>query len=881
MGNLLRMVENSRKKHILLAAVFVFVSVFGALFSFSPDTANAAAPTEAQKRECYTKFNDKDIIVSRLSGADQTLFNSVCYGSTYCIYVGDGSEVGSKRVSCTNPNAPSEDASTRANNAETAPLISLACGRPTTPAAVRVYEECAGQVKEIYADCSMSGGPATSEVKLTSAQTATCATPRINALSMVGTKTVTQVTTAIQQGRGESTRILDADTNATTEKECKEREPKDSWVWADGKCTEAVADADIEPVCRGGALGWILCPLSEIAVEITDIFGNLIEGILTFKPLLSREANSQGALIYQVWSIVVGVANVLLVIAFLIVVFSQATSIGLSNYGVKKMLPKIIAAAILMNLSFFLCAIAVDISNILGQGVRGVVQAAISSLPPVPEIKELGGDGKLQQGATYGQYIGFFATGTLALGIAAATGALWAVIPLLVTSAVFFLVIFIMLALRNVLITLLIIASPLAFVAMILPGTNGLFEKWKKLFIALLAVFPIIMGLLYVGILLSHIILLTMDPNAEPSQKVIISALALTTAFVGTVGTKSILEAATGRAGNIIAGSMNNPNKGLIDRAKNRANQGKANSRWAGAMDHRKAMRGYNATLRRGRTPGRINRIIGGKTYEDSARRKAAALEKNEDLDAIKEADAQQSHLGNAGEKDKRLNRLDIATGRAKTYLDKDGNEKKVTRYAQIAAAQKLLESGNFGERSAIYDSITSESDQLLRETVSQLYFKKGDTAAMTPKYGGQLLSGTSGGTEGRLKSVAERIQNGQITPSAMVHDAQATEDILTVASGKKYQYDENGAIKRDANKNALYEEGVTVDYGLSQEKIDGLARVAEASLTNEETAQKAIAPTYYDKISAVATLSPGGGVGGGGTGGGAGGGGTGGTGTP
>lgn len=294
---------------------------------------------------------------------------------------------------------------------------------------------------------------------------------------------------------------------------------------------------------------------------------------------------------------------------------------------------------------------------------------------------------------------------------------------------------------------------------------------------------------------------------------------------------------------------------------KNRVKEMYGNSRLKAGLEHRKSMRGYRATLRHGKGSAGINRLLGGKTYVDSARRKAAALEKNEDLDAIKEADAQQSHLGNAGELDMRKNRLDIATGRTKTYLDKDGNEKQVTRYAQIAAAQKLLESGNFAERSAIYDSITPESDQLLRETVSQLYFKKGDTAAMTPKYGGQLLAGTSGGTEGRLKSVAERIQNGQITPSAMVHDAQATEDILTVASGRKYKYDEDGAIMRDEKKNAIYEEGVTVDYGLSQERITGLMRVAEASLTNEETAQKAIAPTYYDKIKAVTTLSPGGGV--------------------
>ncbi len=287
---------------------------------------------------------------------------------------------------------------------------------------------------------------------------------------------------------------------------------------------------------------------------------------------------------------------------------------------------------------------------------------------------------------------------------------------------------------------------------------------------------------------------------------------------------------------------------------KDQVKQAYDNSRLKGGLQFRRQMREYRGVLRRGRTPDAINRIIGGEKYVDSARRRAASYEKKEDIDAINDADTQQSHLPNRFDGDIRRSRVHIATGQTKTFIDKFGNEQEVSEYGQIAAAQKLLESGNFAERSMIYDSINEDSPQMLREQVSGLYFKKGDTAAMTPKYGGDLLAGKSGGKMGRLGSVAERIQNGQVTPSAMVHDAQATEDILTVASGKMYQYDKKGDIIRDEKKNPIYAAG-THDYGLTQDKIDGLARVAAAALTNEETAQKAIAPTYYDKLNAVVTL--------------------------
>ena len=60
------------------------------------------------------------------------------------------------------------------------------------------------------------------------------------------------------------------------------------------------------------------------------------------------------------------ISNVAFIVAFLVIIYSQLTSVGISNYGVKKMLPRLVIAAVLVNLSFTFCAVLLDLSNVTG-----------------------------------------------------------------------------------------------------------------------------------------------------------------------------------------------------------------------------------------------------------------------------------------------------------------------------------------------------------------------------------------------------------------------------------------------------------------------------------------------------------------------------------
>ena len=60
---------------------------------------------------------------------------------------------------------------------------------------------------------------------------------------------------------------------------------------------------------------------------------------------------------YEGWNTFRDIANVIFVILLMVVIFSQLTGVGIDNYGIKKILPKLIIAAILINLSYLICLI--------------------------------------------------------------------------------------------------------------------------------------------------------------------------------------------------------------------------------------------------------------------------------------------------------------------------------------------------------------------------------------------------------------------------------------------------------------------------------------------------------------------------------------------
>ena len=267
-----------------------------------------------------------------------------------------------------------------------------------------------------------------------------------------------------------------------------------------GGTTEGQGEDEVKNTCMNsggsGTLGWIVCSITEwLGKAANGAYEEFVEPSLQVDPQLFEggDDGTRGG-----WETFRNIANIVFIIFFLFVIFSQLTGVGIDNYGIKKIMPKLIVAAILINLSYWICLVFVDLSNILGNSFQALFDGLGTQLG-APELQI--------EGATT---VGEIPTGAIAsVGVLGAlvimTGTVWAnpavVLSLLVAAlgvaiSIFFL--FILLAARQAAIIILTVLSPLAVVCYMLPNTKSLFDKWLKLFEALLLVYPIC-GLLIGG----------------------------------------------------------------------------------------------------------------------------------------------------------------------------------------------------------------------------------------------------------------------------------------------------------------------------------------------------------------------------------------------
>jgi len=106
---------------------------------------------------------------------------------------------------------------------------------------------------------------------------------------------------------------------------------------AEEAATPTPTTAEPTTSCGVEGIGWLVCPVMNFLGSVADnAFSFLSETFLETKSdVLSNSA------IRAAWSTMRNIANVAFVIAFLIIIFSQLTGQGVTNYGVKKMLPRL------------------------------------------------------------------------------------------------------------------------------------------------------------------------------------------------------------------------------------------------------------------------------------------------------------------------------------------------------------------------------------------------------------------------------------------------------------------------------------------------------------------------------------------------------------
>ena len=291
-------------------------------------------------------------------------------------------------------------------------------------------------------------------------------------------------------------------------------------TWANANKEDAETDAnnggtsggsstaeESEVTCSIAGVGWILCPAFRALAALADGMYSFFTQFLN----TPTAVYAPGSPLEDAWAKFRTLANTAFVILFMVVIYAQLTGGLLSAYTIKRMFARIVMTAILVNLSFIICALAVDASNIIGSNLKDFIagQASVD----VQTMDSAPAEGQPGMWAQIAANV--LAIGAVAGGVGAAAGAvatigflpaLVLVLIMIIPVIVALVMILFILLIRQAAIILLIAISPLAFVAYLLPNTEKWFGRWRSLFTSLLLVYPIIGGI-YGGALLASSIL--------------------------------------------------------------------------------------------------------------------------------------------------------------------------------------------------------------------------------------------------------------------------------------------------------------------------------------------------------------------------------------
>lgn len=528
-------------------------------------------------------------------------------------------------------------------------------------------------------------------------------------------------------------------------------------------CSTNPAASGCTTSCAVTGVGWIVCPILTFMGTVSDYaFNFLSAAFLNTNPqLLSTDSKSGNDGTYVAWQSMRTLANAIFIVVFLIMIFSQVTNVGISNYGLKKMFPRLIAVAILVNISFLVCQVSVDLSNIFGYSIKDV-------LNPVSGFIKISSDSVSTNSA---KVIG----GRIAVILAGAAGAgilLLAIsLPVVLAVVLALLMTVLILIARTALIVILTFLSPLAFAAYLLPNTEFLFKKWWKLYSSLLLVFPVI-SLLFGGGSIAAYILNAVDSTDGWMGLVAIGAAVLPLFAVPVILQNSMK--AMGGIGAKLSGWSARAGANIGQKVKT---DSKLGTGWSESMNYRHQQRSLRYAQGRGNFASgkfgqsRLGRlgysVLGGHNYQQYVTTRGTALADAEFENDVKAAESyQQGKSSN--------DRMMIATG------------SKSSEAEQVAAVRYMMKNGSYDERKSILQYVGSGAGESLKKNkkekvltaINDGYYASGDQKYFGSALGGDILAGNKFNVNNRLR---QQIEDGKISPSAVVSDASATRDMSAI----------------------------------------------------------------------------------------------------
>lgn len=550
------------------------------------------------------------------------------------------------------------------------------------------------------------------------------------------------------------------------------------------------------------SMAWIICPVVNNTTTTVDGIEKILRSWLTIKP---QEVFINGT--YQGWEIFRNFANAILIIIFLVVIFSQLTGVGIDNYGIKKLLPKLIVMAILINLSYFICEIAVDLSNILGVGLNELFKNIGENIAAATDVD-------LAEITIAGIVAGLLGTLT---GVGAITGTVISIAavaagggPMLVISLILVLIValvsvlmfFVMLGARMMIVIVFTLIAPVAFVLYILPNTQSLFKKWWKVFQGALVVFPIC-GALYGAKYIIQAIVFAKNDDVD----FILPLIGLCAPFLPFLLLPSLLKSALaglGALGGSITALGNGIKKGI----------GKGNDALKGTNTYKDQQQENARRMQQNRAQGIIDRLNKkqnkGKTLNGREMRRLAGAHSISDKLA-KEDNAAQTILTEKEFSNKTEAELQAAWNKA---FDDGGDNGRLTALTNVMTSRYGTGAANF-MANALASKKNINEDKKAQASMHELR----DVMMNNPTFAGNMKN--------KASDAFQMISNAGIIGQAPKEEGGEPEPVYADLS----HYSTHNGISKDVK-----------DW--STQSADTLKRAIDSGALGEETIQQILSST-------------------------------------
>lgn len=261
--------------------------------------------------------------------------------------------------------------------------------------------------------------------------------------------------------------------------------------------------------CAIETVGWVICPVMRSIARVADYgFAFINQNFLQ----IEYDIRSTDSGVYIAWSTMRTVANVLFVLAIMILIYMQISGKIGGAFNLKRILPRLLIVAFLVNVSYYLCLIFIEGSNIIGNGIIRALSDVTGTIgQPAMTLTSAANnfnDSRLID---------------ITNGILEKTGTVWILLApvaaVTVSIAVICAIGLVLLIMRKVLVAMLVLISPIIIVLYLLPNTERFFQQWSRLFFQLLLLYPVIAFLLGTGQIISATII-TVGSGGESNYRV-------------------------------------------------------------------------------------------------------------------------------------------------------------------------------------------------------------------------------------------------------------------------------------------------------------------------------------------------------------------------